>query len=114
MKNSRGGKEFVLGAELARPETICQSFTPGPEEPGPPHVRGAVAPAHPLERGTEPGAVPVPRQCCRPTAPGRPWPLGSPSQLALIAAASLPTTYPAGSGPPELKRGSSGVPPPRP
>lgn len=100
MKNSRGGKEFVLGAELACPETICQSFTPGPEEPGPPHVRGAAAPAHPPERGTEPSAVPVPRQGCRPAAPGRPLPLGSPSQLASSAAASPPTTYPAGSGAP--------------
>lgn len=100
MKNPGVGGRSRCRSRAGLPGDNLSEFRAGSRGPGPPHGRGAAAPAHPLARGTEPGAVPVLRPGCRPAAPGRPRPLGSPSQLAPSAAASLPATYPAGSGAP--------------
>lgn len=63
-----------------------------PRSPGPRHVRGASAPAHPPQRGTEPRTVLAPRQCRRPAAPR---PAAGPT--ATEPGREHPTTYPAGS-----------------
>lgn len=91
IKNGQS-KAFFVQVDLACPVTICRSFTLRPEEPGPRHVLGASAPAHPPQRGTEPRTVLAPRQCRRPAAPR---PTAGPT--ATEPGHGHPTTYPAGS-----------------
>lgn len=97
MKNSRGGKRFVLGAELASRRQLS-SFRRVPRS-GPPRTRrggtGTLRSAARAQRGAVPPgkiAAPQPQAGRCPSVP----PLNSPRARLR----KPPTTYPAGSGAP--------------
>lgn len=103
-------KECFVQVNLAWPVTICRSFTLRPAEPRTPSRTrrvgtGAPSPArHGARDGPRSAAVPPPR---------RPQARRGPHRHR--AGPRAPNHLPCGvKSPPELRRGSSGAPPPRP
>lgn len=114
-RETRPGDSTEGSSRRARPVTIGQSFSLGPEVPRSQGARtfpSAARAAHPPRRGTEPGPRSAPRQCRRlpPAARRRPNPVAGPTATEPGHGAwpRAPTTYPSGRESAELRRGSSG------